>query len=510
MNLNSHLTTLDPAFAKDQNSTWITSQIFNGLIELDTLLQPQPAIAKSWSISEDGLTYTFTLRNDVYFHESQHFKNKKRKVTSTDVKYSFTRICNPKVASPGFWIFNEKIHGLKEYLNGQKSEIDGFKIINDTLFTIQLERPFAPFLYLLAMPYGYIVPQEVVENSLFHQNPVGTGPFIFKSWEKSRKLILHKNPEYFEKELPKLDAIEIRILPSKLTAFAEFKKGNLDFINHLDPIFVHEILDSTQKLKPEYSSFCELKITHQLSTEYLAFRLDKPDNLFINKNLRKALNHLIDKKALVKNLMNGIGIPAENGFLPYGLPGFQAHLKGYDYNPQKALKLIQDAGYQDFTKVPEFTLYTNPNYQKMAIFIQHAFEKHGLKCKIELLEPSTLRKEIANGKIDFWRASWMADYPDPENYFSLFYSSYFSPNGPNTTHYVSSKIDSLYEKLNKSFDINKRNTIIYDIEQAILEESPMIYLFYEQTTRLIRKEIKNFYIDPMNSLRLKKVYKTKI
>ncbi len=508
MNLNSNLNTLDPAFAKDQNSHWMTSQIFNGLIELDTLLNPQPSIAKSWSISNDGLIYQFTLRNDVYFHESPHFKNHTRIVNANDIKYSFTRICNPATSSPGFWIFNGKIKGLEDYLNKKATDIEGFKVINDTIFEIHLIKPFSPFLYLLAMPYGFIVPQEVIENSTnFSQNPIGTGAFVFKNWEIGKSLILHKNDNYFEKGLPKLEAIQIRMLPSKLTAFAEFKKGNLDFINHLDPIFLHEILDSTQNLKPEYSEYSVLKMVPQLSTEYLAFRLDKSDNLFKNKELRKAISYLIDRKALVKYLLNGIGKPAENGFLPYGLPGFPNQLNGYEYNPDKALECIKKAGFNNFQSIPEFTLYTNPNYQKLAMFLQYSFEKHGLRCKIELLEPSTLRKEISEGKINFWRASWMADYPDPENYFSLWYSPYFSPNGPNTTHFSSPKMDSLYTLLNQTFDNQHRKSIIYEIESVALEETPMIYLFYEQTSRLIRKEIQNFYIDPMNNLRLKHTVK---
>lgn len=504
MNLNSNLNTLDPAFAKDQNATWMTSQIFNGLVELDTLLNPVPSIAQSWKVLNDGLIYRFILRNDVIFHESKFFPKKIRKVNAWDVKYSFTRICNPQLASPGFWIFNGKIKGIEDYLSKKSDEIEGFKAINDTIFEIHLNKPFAPFIYLLAMPYAFIVPKEVVEKSQnFSLNPIGTGPFVFKNWEQGKYLILHKNINYFEKNLPKLDAIYIRMLTSKLTAFAEFKKGNLDFINHLDPIFIHEILDSTENLKPEYNQNFYLKKVPQLSTEYLAFRLDKPNNIFQKNELRKAISYLIDREALVKHLLNGIGKPAIHGFLPYGLPDFDPNIKGYEYNPSKALELTQKIGYKNFHEVPEFTLFTNPNYQKLATFLQFSFQKHGLKCKLELLEPSTLRKEIANGKIDFWRASWMADYPDSENYFSLLYSPYFSPQGPNTTHFQSSMVDSLYNQLNQVFEPNKRKIIVNQLENAILEECPLIYLYYEQTTRLIRKEVSSLYVDPMNSLRLK-------
>jgi peptide/nickel transport system substrate-binding protein len=190
MNLNSNLNTLDPAFAKDQNATWMTSQIFNGLVELDTLLNPVPSIAQSWKVLNDGLIYRFILRNDVIFHESKFFLKKIRKVNAWDVKYSFTRICNPQLASPGFWIFNGKIKGIEDYLSNKSDQIEGFKAINDTIFEIHLNKPFAPFIYLLAMPYAFIVPKEVVEKSQnFSLNPIGTGPFVFKNWEQGKYLI---------------------------------------------------------------------------------------------------------------------------------------------------------------------------------------------------------------------------------------------------------------------------------------------------------------------------------
>lgn len=508
MCITSNVTSLDPAFAKDQSSTWLTSQIFNGLVELDTMLQPSPAIAKSWSVSEDGKIYTFNLRQDVFFQPSTYFEQGTRNVKAQDIKYSFTRICNPKTASPGFWIFNQKIVGLKAYLEGKTTDIQGFEVVNDSTFRVRLEEAYSPFLWMLAMPYAFIVPKEVVENNpKFFEQPIGTGPFILKEWQPSRHIILHKNPNYFEEELPKLSAVMVRILPSKLTAFAEFKQKKLDFINHLDPLFIDEILTPRGELKPEYSEFAYFKKSPQLSTEYLAFQVEDKNSIFHQKAIRQAISHLIDRDALIKVLQKGIGKPAHQGFIPFGMPFFPDSLQGVKYDPVKALSFLQQAGFKAFKELPPFTLYTNPNYHKLAVFIQHSLQKYGLNCKIEVLEPSTLRKEIVEGRVPFWRASWMADYPDPENYLALFYKPNHSPKGPNTTHYDNPKIDSLFQKMLKTQDVQQKQKLIYEIERQALEDCPMIYLFYEETTRLIRKNVKNLHVDAMNALRLKEVYK---
>ncbi len=187
-NSESGITSLDPAFATSQDNIWAVNQLFNGLVQLDTNLQIQPCIAKSWEISDSGKIYTFHLRNDVYFHSDESLNETQRRVTAYDFKYSFNRIIDPITASPGAWIFNGKVVN------------DGFAVINDSTFQITLNEAFAPFLGILSMPYCMVVPQEAVEyyGKGFARKPIGTGPFQFFVWEQDVSLVMHKNPNYFE------------------------------------------------------------------------------------------------------------------------------------------------------------------------------------------------------------------------------------------------------------------------------------------------------------------------
>ena len=175
----SGINSLDPAFSKDLASVWATSQLFNGLVQLDSNLIIEPCIAKSWTVSENKLQYDFLLRDDVFFHNPDKLSSSKgRKVNAFDFEYSFSRLIDNDVASPGRWVM---------------SNVKDFKAINDSIFTIQLISPFPAFLGLLSMQYCSVVPKEIVEAGNFHLNPIGTGPFKFQLWQEGEKLIFRKN-----------------------------------------------------------------------------------------------------------------------------------------------------------------------------------------------------------------------------------------------------------------------------------------------------------------------------
>ena len=221
-NEHSNISSLDPAFSSTLRNIWPVNQLFNGLVQLDDQLKIVPDLAKSWNISEDGIKYTFKLRSDVFFHESKSFgENLTRTVNATDFVYSFNRILDPNLGSPGLWA----VKNIKD-----------FEAINDSIFTITLNKPFPAFLGMLSMKYFSVVPKEsiIYYGDKFGKNPVGTGPFKFKKWEENIKLVLRKNNKYFEKDslgkqLPYLEAISITFLPDKKSEFMEFaqKKNRL-------------------------------------------------------------------------------------------------------------------------------------------------------------------------------------------------------------------------------------------------------------------------------------------
>jgi len=219
-NQASGISSLDPAFAKDQATIWACNQLYNSLVSLDSNLRVVPSLAKSWEVSEDGKVYLFHLRNNVYFHNNPCFPGGKgRKLIAEDVVYSFHRIVDPKTASPGAWIFNGKIAAGSPFL-----------ALNDSTFQLKLSKPFPPVLGMLSMQYCSVVPREAVEKygSNFRANPVGTGAFQLKNWVEGNALMMLKNENYFEiddkgNRLPYIDGVNVSFIDNKKTEFLSFK-----------------------------------------------------------------------------------------------------------------------------------------------------------------------------------------------------------------------------------------------------------------------------------------------
>lgn len=501
-NESAGIGTLDPAYAKDQALIWGCSQIYNGLIQLDTMLRPMPSIAKEWNISEDGKTYTFRLRDDVYFHKSELFgtADSTRRVVAADVLYSYNRILDPKVASPGLWIFNEVAE-------------DGFQAPDDSTFVIHLKQPFSPFLSLLAMPYCSVVPREVVEHygTDFRQHPCGTGPFKMQMWKEGVKLVLRKNENYFERDeegnpLPYLDAVAITFIVDKQTAFLEFVKGNLDFMNSIAPSYKDEILTAKGGLREKYADQITLTSTPFLNTEYLGFLMDGDDNPMKDKRIRQAINYGFDRRKMIKYMRNDVGRAGCQGFIPYGLPGYDSTAQfGYDYNVEKAKQLLSEAGYPGGKGLPTLKLATTSTYLDLCKYIQQQLGILGLDVKVEVNPPAALREQIAQSKSSWFRGSWIADYPDAENYLSLFYSPNHCPVGPNYTHFTSAKFDRLYERAKAEVDDSIRLRIYREMDSLIMDEAPVMVLYYDQVLHFTQKNVSGLRSNAMNSLDLRRV-----
>lgn len=511
-NESAGITSLDPAFARDQAHIWAVNQLYNGLVQLDDNLNVKPCIAKNWSISEDGLLYTFYLRNDVFFHDNEFFQNGKgRKVIASDFVYSFNRIVDEKIASPGAWIFNSV------YVDSARNW--GFFAPDDTTFVIRIKEKFPPFLGLLTMQYCSVVPYEIANyyGKDFRKYPVGTGPFCFKMWKEGVKLVFVKNPYYFEFEngirLPYLDAVAITFMVDKQSVFLEFIRGNLDFMSGIDASYKDELLTKNGKLNPKYINKINLLSQSYLNTEYLGFLMDE-DNLLLENNpisdkrIRQAINYGFDRRQMMKYLRNNVGSPAVNGFVPKGMPSFDSELvEGYTYQPDKSRQLLADAGYPNGEGLPEITLSTTSSYLDLCEFIQHQLGEIGIIIKIDVNPPATLREMIAKSKVTFFRGSWIADYPDAENYLSLFYSGNFCPQGPNYTHFSSKKFDELYHKSRNEINDSVRYEYYREMDKILIDEAPFVVLYYDQVLRFSQKNIEGLGSNPMNLLSLKRVKK---
>ncbi len=498
-NEHANINTLDPAFSRTLQDNSVCNQLFNGLVQLDNELNILPCIAKNWTVSDDGITYTFNLRNDVYFHKHKLFgKDSTRTVTAHDFKYSLNRLKDEKLAAPGSWVLNK---------------VDGFRAINDTIFQISLNQPFPAFIGLLTMKYCSVVPKEIVQHygSEFRSHPIGTGPFKFKRWEENIKLVFRRHENYFEtdkngNQLPYLEAVALTFLPDKQSEFLQFAQGNIDYLQSLDASYKDELLTADGKLRAKYSDAVDLIRGPYLNTEYLGFYLDSETPEIQSELIRKAINYGFDRKKMMVYLRNGVGNPANGGFIPKGLPGHDSSI-GFSYQPEKAKRLVEQFKAENGIANPEITLVTSSNYLSFCEFIQRELEKTGLKINVDVMPEATLRSARSNGKVDMFRSSWVADYLDAENYLSIFYSKNFAPGGSNYFHYKSKLFDNLYNKAFTITDIENRKKLYTTMDSLAMDKAIMVPLFYDEVIRFTQKNVKGLGTNPINLLDLRYVRK---
>ena len=505
-NETTGISSLDPAFAKNQSNIWAVHQLFNTLVETDDQLHIVPSLAKSWEINDDRLQITFHLRTDVFFHNNSCFTSGKgRKVVADDVVYSFQRLMDKSTASPGAWIFNNRVDAT-----------GGFKAIDDSTFQLTLLKPFVQILGVLSNVYCSVVPKEAVEKygNDFRRNPVGSGPFQFKVWEEGQALIMARNPSYFERDeadqrLPYIDGIKVSFLDSKATEFLEFRQKRLDFINDIEASFKDEILTRNGALRKEWEGKIVLNKQAYLNIEYLGILMDETNPLVQNspmklKAVRQAINYGFDKRKLMLYLRNSIGTPAESGFVPMGLPSFDSNVvKGYHYDPQKAKALLKDAGFDAQHPPPAIKLLTIPIYADLASYMARELQDIGLTIQVEAIQKSLLLTQTAKNQALFFRASWIADYPDAENYFSVFYSK--NPSPPNYTRYHNPAFDALYEQSTKEPSDSLRYKLYQQMDQIIVNDAPVVPVWYDMVIHLVQPHVQNFKPNALNWLELRRV-----
>lgn len=500
------IASLDPAFAKNRSIIWPVHQLYNTLVETDNELHIVPALARSWEVSPDGRTWTFHLRTDVFFHDNEVFPGGKgRHMVAGDVVYSFERIIDRRTASSGAWIFNNRVDLTSP-----------FTAIDDSTFQLKLMSPFHPILGILSMEYCSIVPKEVVQlyGKDFRSHPCGTGPFRFKSWEEGQALILLKNEHYFEKDsagrrLPYLDAIKVSFYDEKATEFLLFRQGQLDFVNEIDPSFKDEVLTKKGQLKSQWKGKIILSTCPQLNTEYLGILMDTSNPLVQHSPLklraiRQAINYGFDRRKMMLYLRNSLGLPAESGFVPAGMPGFDSTLvKGYHYDPVLSGKLLAEAGYPEGRGLPAIRLLTVSEYADFASFIVRQLEDVGFRIQVEVVQKSLLLEQTARSQAPFFRGSWFADYPDAENYLSVFYSR--NPAPPNYTRFHDAAFDRLYEQALLENNDSARYVLYRKMDQLVMDASPVVPIWYDKVIRLVDPHVDGLLPNALNLLELRKV-----
>ncbi len=500
-NVSDGITSLDPAFSRSIDNVSAVNQIFNGLVQTDENLNLKPCLAERWEVLDSGKLYRFHLKKGITFHKSIAFgKDSTRELVAQDFVYSFNRLIDPEVISPGKWVMNE-VEKVGDRLN--------VEAVDDYTLDIHLNRPFPPFLGILSMQYCSAVPKEAVEyyGSNFRANPIGTGPFKFQFWKENSKLVLLRNEDYFEQDasgnnLPYLDAVSITFIKDLEVTFLKFLKKELDYLTGLKGSYKDELLTSDGKLRKKYNENVIFTTSPYLNTEYLGFLVDE-NKQPIAKEIRRAVNFGFEREKMLKYLRSGIGIPANQGFIPKGLPGFSENTKGYSYQPDSVRMLLEKAGYPNGKGLPAIGLNTTAQYLDICEYLQSQLASFGINIKVEVNQAATNNELIANSKVAFFRKSWVADYPDAENYLSLFKSENFAPNGPNYTHFANKKFDTWYDKALQETNDSMRLVYYQKMDSLVIAEAPVVPLFYDEVVRFSQPTISNLGVNPMNLLVLK-------
>ena len=494
-NESAAITSLDPAAARSLEHMWVVDQLYDGLVELNADLEVVPCVAKSWEVDPVTHTYTFHLRPNVSFSTG-------RLVDASDVVFSLERLRDPSVVSSGGWILDAVVP-------------DGIRAVDDTTVAIQLSQAYPPFLGLLTTAYGAIVDREhaQADGVSLRNQPGGTGPFVLKWWLEDAGLVLHPNPGYWERDeegnpLPYLDAVHIDVVQDMGSEFLGLTQGRYDFISGLHPSFMETLLDEEGGLRSSFAGELRLEHVPFLKTDYLGVVLDGSQTPPALKHpmVRQALSLALDRPSLVKHLRRN-SVSATDRFVPPSMLGRPApHPVRLEMDSAKAL--LAEAGYADGKGVGTVVVSTTSDYADLCAAIQHDWTALGLDVQIDVLPSSVLRERVAQGEVAVFYKSWLADHPDAENFLGLFVKANFSPGGPNYTHHHNPEFEAMYKQaLTLSDDELGRRALYMTMDSLVHREMPVIPLFHDRVTHVLRDDVEGWPISPVNRLDLRRVKK---
>lgn len=467
---NNDLTTLDPQVGYDWQNWSVIKSIFDGLMDYKPgTTELEPDLAESYTVSADGLTYTFKLRDGVKFHNG-------RLMTSTDVKYSFERAVNPATQSPGGGYFG-MIAGYDDVAGGKATALSGIETPDDKTVIFKLTRPDATFLHLMAINFGYVVPKEEVEKAGadWGKKPVGTGAFKFMEWVPGQNIKLERNKDYFRAGVPYLDGLTFEFGQDPTVAVLRLKKGEVDIVGDgIPPAQFAELMadPANKELIAE---------GNQLHTGYVTMNVTQPP--FDNVKVRQAVNMAINKDRIVR-LINNRATPASQA-LPPAMPGYNADNKGYAYDPEGAKKLLAEAGVGEIT-TELYVMNVDPN-PRIAQAIQQDLAAVGIKAEIRSLAQAEVIAAGGAGKAPMiWSGgmAWIADFPDPANfYYGILGCAGAVDGGWNWSRYCNKALDDRATKADAMVEDSQKDARIAEwkaVFDDVLKDAPWAPIFNEK------------------------------
>ena len=471
--------TLDPAHAADLTSSSIIHQVFDALLELDETLVPAPALAERWSVSADHRLYTFHLRRGAKFHNG-------REVRAADVKYSFERAARGKRP----WVF-DKLAGAREFIKGGASEIAGVRVVDDGTVELRLERPFAPFLHLMAYDAASIVPREETDKrgAGFASHPVGTGAFRFVSWRRDDQVVLERFAEHFRGPAH-LERVVFRVIPAEGTRFNEYVAGQLDVSDI--PMGRCRAVQADAKLKGDVA------IWPTLGTSALRFNVERAP--FTDARVRRAIAHAIDPSIIVDRLLEGC-VKAAQGIVPPVLAGWTATATRLPLDRERARALLAEAGFPGGRGLGPVAYHFNTNdaNQRIAEALQAQLREIGVTLELRRLDWAAHIKVVDDGSAGFFRQGWIADYPDPENFLTVLFHSRNVGAAGNTSRYRNPAVDRLLDEADTMAIGAARMKRYEEAEQMILDDAVWVSLYFYASRALIKPHVKGLERSPQST-----------
>lgn len=528
VNETEPVSSIFPHSITDLVSGHVASQIYEGLVKFNPKdLSIEPALAESWTVSDDGTKYTFKLKKGVYFHDDPCFANGKgRELKAEDVRYCFERLAtqHPDNAMFGATIKNV-LKGANEYYAASASQkpdfdFEGVKVVDEYTVEFYLNAPSSTFLYILANPSLSIFPKEAYEK-YGNATRTGTGPFMYaKNNNPNENLVFVKNPKYHGKDtlgnqLPFLDSLVFSFISSKRAELEEFQNGNLDIIIGLPSESIKDVVERQisdfQNRPPKYI----LDRSPELATQYYEF--NTAVGVFKNKKVRQAISYAIDRDKIVDEVLKGEAYgPGNHGITPPSLRNYNvSSIKGYKQDKEKAKKLLAEAGYPNGKGFPSFKLVLNSGGSKnanVALEIQKQLrDVLGINMDLEIVPFSVKLEDARMGRGDMFRSAWIADFPSAENFLMLTYGKTVpktlnEPSWPNVSRYVNAQFDELYEKALVTQNQEEKNKLLMQAEQLMMDEAPLLILWYDEKYRLYNARVNNFFPNPLNYWDFSKVY----
>lgn len=485
--------TLDPAIGYDWQNWSMIKSLFDGLMDYEPgTTNLRPGLAESYEIAEDGQAFTFKLRSDVKFHNG-------REMTADDVKYSLDRVTNPATQSPGAGFFGS-IKGYDQMADGSATALEGVSVVDPMTIKIELSRPDATFLHVMALNFASIVAKEAVMEAGddFGKSPVGTGAFKLEEWTIGQKLVFAKNADYWRKGLPYLDTITFEVGQEPIVALLRLQKGEVDIPGDgIPPAKFQEVMaDPEQKARVIEGG--------QLHTGYITLNVKMPP--FDNLDVRKAVNMAINKERITQ-VINGRAVPATQP-LPPTMPGYTDGYDGYPFDPDGAKALLAKAGFPDGFETELFVMNTDPN-PRIAQAIQQDLANIGIKAAIQSLASANVI--AAGGEEDqapmIWSGgmAWIADFPDASNFYGpILGCDGATVGGWNWSWYCNEELDAMATKadsITEASMVDDRLKMWSDVYMAVMEDAPWVPVFNEQRFTMKSKRMGGadaLYVDPVS------------